>query len=112
MKENNGIFFKENNNDINKLQRITEEQRKIIINLKLEKNKLESILDKKELLINKLNSDIDLMNHKFLSTQECFKIEIKQLNNKFKYEKERIIKEYEDTIKILKIIKKYQLEII
>ena len=50
---------------------------KMVFSLK----KIECILDKKELLINKLNNDIDFMNHKFLSIQECFKKEIKQLNN-------------------------------
>ena len=42
------------------------------------------------------------MNNKFLSIQECLKIEIKNLNNKIKFEKEGIIKEYEEKINIFK----------
>ena len=89
-------------NDIKKLQLIIEEQRKKINELKLEKNNLICILDKKDLLIKKLNNDIDFINNKFLSTQESFKLEKEQLNKKFELEKEKIKNEYEQYITKLK----------
>ena len=89
------------NNDIYKLQKIIETQRTKINELKLELNNLKCIIDKKELLIKKLNSDIEFMSNKFVSIQECQRIEKEEINNAFNTEKEKIIKEYEEYIENL-----------
>ena len=91
------------NNDIKSLQKIIEEQREKIIELKLNQNNLKNILIKKDLLIKKLNNDIDEINNKNLSIEENFNKQISIIKNEYNIEKEKIIKNYEEIISKLKI---------
>ena len=80
------------NNNIKSLQGIIEAQRAEINRLKLEKNNLVCILDKKEILNKKLEGDINFLNEKLSSIEECYKNEIEKLKNDFNEEKEKIKK--------------------
>ena len=88
--------------DIRKLQMIIQDQRNTINELKLEQNNLKCILDKKDLLIQKLNSDIELINNKLISYQKSYNLNIEDLANKYKVEKNEVINKYEEFISKLK----------
>lgn len=76
--------------------------KKIMI-LKLNQNNLKNILIKKDLLIKKLNNDIDEINNKNLSIEENFNKQKSIIKNEYNIEKEKIIKNYEEIISKLKI---------
>ena len=98
-------FIKNNKkdlSDIRKLQMIIEDQRKTINELKLKQNNLQCILDKKDLLIQKLNTDIDLINNKFISYQKSYNLKLENLAHKYEVEKNEIINKYEESISKLK----------
>jgi len=110
-KENNYTNFADKNiiknnekdlSDIRKLQMIIQEQRNTINELKLEQNNLKCILDKKDLLIQKLNTDIDLINNKFISCQKDYNLKIQNLIHKYETEKNEIINKHEEYISKLK----------
>ena len=112
IKENNSTNFvyenliknndKSDLSDIRKLQMIIQDQRNTINELKLEQNNLKCILDKKDLLIQKLNSDIELINNKLISYQKSYNLNIENLANKYKVEKNEVINKYEEFISKLK----------
>ena len=111
IKENNSINFADKNfiknnekdfSDIRKLQMIIEDQRNTINELKLEQNNLKCILDKKDLLIQKLNTDVELIRNKFISYQKSYNLKIENLNDKYEIEKNEIINKYEEYLSKLK----------
>ena len=88
----------DNFNDFKNLQKIIEEQREKINELKLNQNNLKNIINKKDLLIEKLNKEKESINEKTLTVQKSLQNESEELKNEFKKEKENIIKNYEEKI--------------
>ena len=95
----------DNFNDFKNLQKIIEEQREKINELKLNQNNLKNIINKKDLLIEKLNKEKESINEKTLTVQKSLQNESEELKNEFKKEKENIIINYEE--KISKMNKDY-----
>ena len=95
----NNDEIKSKDNEIIKLQKIIEEQKNQINEIKLKNNNLLNELEQKQFLINKLTNDVEFINNKILSIDSFNKNQIDELTNNHNNEKQKMIEEYEKHIK-------------